>query len=190
MELVSKEDHSGKAGLVNEAKDLFDSIAGNSSNPADKEVELTTTGQPPVVIEDGDVMQGSIEITRSKDNHRLMDVKITHELRSSGKQFYPAMVLKSSWFRMIYGVKLGVVPPKVSRSLRIKLPSRTYFRVAVMVARENHEIPTGLHLDVRDLEPQAAFYISEENGTFYLTDANDNTFKSSRMLQDEKLVVK
>ncbi|EFJ25225.1 hypothetical protein SELMODRAFT_414024 [Selaginella moellendorffii] len=137
--VVSKEDHSGKAGLVNEAKDLFDSIGGNSSNPADKEVELTTTGQ---------------------------------------------------WFRMIYDVKLGVVPPKVSRSLRIKLPSQTYFRVAVMVARENDEIPTGLHLDVRDLEPQAAFYISEENGTFYLTDANDNTFKSSRMLPDEKLVVK
>ncbi|EFJ04382.1 hypothetical protein SELMODRAFT_267887 [Selaginella moellendorffii] len=80
---------------------------GNASNPADKEVELTTSPsdtdtthwgqqvfllQPPLVIEDGDVVQGSIEITRSKDNHRLMDVKITHELRSSGEQFYPATV--------------------------------------------------------------------------------------------------
>lgn len=74
---------------------------GSPSDPADHEVMLTTApsadetthwGQqvfllhPPLAIQDGDVLSGALDITRSKENHRLMDVKFTHQLeRPTGK---------------------------------------------------------------------------------------------------------
>ncbi|KAJ7299895.1 hypothetical protein O6H91_10G013300 [Diphasiastrum complanatum] len=71
---------------------------GSPIDPADHDVELTTApmydqathwGQqvfvihPSFDIQDGDVLQGSMEIVRSKQNHRLMDVTITHEVQKS-----------------------------------------------------------------------------------------------------------
>lgn len=68
---------------------------GNSSDPADQEVELTTApsanrtthwGQqvfllhPSLDYESGDVLEGELDITRAKDNHRLMDLKFRHRL--------------------------------------------------------------------------------------------------------------
>jgi protein arginine N-methyltransferase 1 len=72
---------------------------GCPSDPADNEVELTTApsvddtthwGQqvfllhPPVSTRTGDVLVGELDITRSVQNHRLMDVKVAHSLERQG----------------------------------------------------------------------------------------------------------
>eukprot|EP00245_Coleochaete_scutata_P017499 TRINITY_DN85_c0_g1_i1.p1 TRINITY_DN85_c0_g1~~TRINITY_DN85_c0_g1_i1.p1 ORF type:complete len:375 (+),score=77.47 TRINITY_DN85_c0_g1_i1:192-1316(+) len=84
---------------------------GSAANPAECEVELTTRpsvddtthwGQqvfflhPPVAASDGDILKGWLEITRSKENHRLMDVKISHQLERPGGQCTP-LVLTSCY---------------------------------------------------------------------------------------------
>ncbi|XP_024383890.1 protein arginine N-methyltransferase PRMT10 [Physcomitrium patens] len=68
---------------------------GCASDAADNDVELTTApsvsdtthwGQqvfllhPPINTRNGDVLVGELEVTRSKQNHRLMDVKVVHNL--------------------------------------------------------------------------------------------------------------
>ncbi|KAL2630577.1 hypothetical protein R1flu_015263 [Riccia fluitans] len=74
---------------------------GSPSNPADEEVELTTApsaeetthwGQqvfllhPPLNLTAGDILSCSLDITRSRQNHRLMDVKFVHQVeQASGK---------------------------------------------------------------------------------------------------------
>lgn len=35
---------------------------------------------PPINTRNGDVLVGELEVTRSKQNHRLMDVKVVHNL--------------------------------------------------------------------------------------------------------------
>ncbi|OAE29172.1 hypothetical protein AXG93_1862s1300 [Marchantia polymorpha subsp. ruderalis] len=77
-------------------------LQGSPTDPADHEVELTTApstdetthwGQqvfllhPPLNLQDGDILSCSLDITRSRDNHRLMDVKFVHQLeRASGEK--------------------------------------------------------------------------------------------------------
>ncbi|MCO5550458.1 hypothetical protein L7F22_003945 [Adiantum nelumboides] len=68
---------------------------GRADDPADQIIELTTApslnnsthwGQqvflvhPPLDYECGDILEGEVDITRSKDNHRLLDLKFTHRL--------------------------------------------------------------------------------------------------------------
>ncbi|CAM6100257.1 unnamed protein product [Calypogeia fissa] len=80
---------------------------GSATDPADQVVELTTApstdetthwGQqvfllhPPLNYQDGDVLSGSIDITRSKENHRLMDVKFTHQLEKPTGATTPVVV--------------------------------------------------------------------------------------------------
>ncbi|KAG0614089.1 hypothetical protein M758_6G150400 [Ceratodon purpureus] len=84
---------------------------GRSSDPADNEIELTTApnlnhtthwGQqvfllhPPISARNGDVLVGELEITRSKHNHRLMDVTVAHTLERQGSA--PAMPTISTFF--------------------------------------------------------------------------------------------
>lgn len=71
---------------------------GSAGDPADQIVELTTApsanksthwGQqvfllhPPLDYESGDVLEGELDITRSKDNHRLLDLAFKHRLIKS-----------------------------------------------------------------------------------------------------------
>eukprot|EP00249_Psilotum_nudum_P001873 c14613_g1_i1 orf=303-1472(-) len=80
---------------------------GSQNNPAINEVHLTTApsvhntthwGQqvfllhPPLDVNLGDVLEGTLDITRSKDNHRLMDVKFTHNLKKAGGEVTPTMI--------------------------------------------------------------------------------------------------
>ncbi|KAG0463888.1 hypothetical protein HPP92_019508 [Vanilla planifolia] len=78
---------------------------GSMENPAENEIELTTApsiensthwGQqvflvhPPLRVNEGDEVIVDLSMSRSKDNHRLMDVNITYELQlSSGKHLKP-----------------------------------------------------------------------------------------------------
>uniref|UniRef100_A0A0D6R564 Protein arginine N-methyltransferase PRMT10 n=1 Tax=Araucaria cunninghamii TaxID=56994 RepID=A0A0D6R564_ARACU len=78
---------------------------GNSSSPATHEVELTTApsidnpthwGQqvfllhPPTRVSRGDFIEGSMTMTRSKENHRLMDVQFLYtRTLSSGETIDP-----------------------------------------------------------------------------------------------------
>eukprot|EP00897_Mesotaenium_endlicherianum_P007065 jgi/Mesen1/6387/ME000329S05556 len=70
---------------------------GSQENPADSPVELTTApsvedtthwGQqvfllhPPVAVNPADTLCGTVNIARSKHNHRLMDVSFEHRLQS------------------------------------------------------------------------------------------------------------
>jgi protein arginine N-methyltransferase 1 len=80
---------------------------GCPSDPADVEVELSTApsvddtthwGQqvfllhPAVSTRNGDVLVGELDITRSKQNHRLMDVKIAHTLERQGSPVAPPTI--------------------------------------------------------------------------------------------------
>ncbi|KAH7446750.1 hypothetical protein KP509_01G072300 [Ceratopteris richardii] len=71
---------------------------GRLEDPADNIIELTTApsakvsthwGQqvfllhPPLDYEPGDILEGSIDITRSRDNHRLLDLKFSHRIVKS-----------------------------------------------------------------------------------------------------------
>ncbi|CAA0833669.1 Protein arginine N-methyltransferase PRMT10 [Striga hermonthica] len=74
---------------------------GSSKNPAQREIELTTApdeyfgthwGQqvfllhPPLQVQSGDNITFDFSMSRSKENHRLMDVDLSYEVkRSSGK---------------------------------------------------------------------------------------------------------
>ncbi|GBG71689.1 hypothetical protein CBR_g9102 [Chara braunii] len=73
---------------------------GSPAAPADSEVQLDTApsldetthwGQqvflmhPPLRARGGDVLAGKIQMTRSKDNHRLMDVKLTNAVERGGR---------------------------------------------------------------------------------------------------------
>ncbi|KAG0587991.1 hypothetical protein KC19_2G207300 [Ceratodon purpureus] len=84
---------------------------GRSSDPADNEIELTTApslnhpthwGQqvfllhPPINARNGDVLVGELERTRSKHNHRLMDVTVAHTLERQGSA--PATPTISTFF--------------------------------------------------------------------------------------------
>ncbi|KAG1330095.1 protein arginine N-methyltransferase PRMT10 [Cocos nucifera] len=78
---------------------------GSMQNPAMHEIELTTApsidntthwGQqvfllyPPLRVNEGDRLMISFSMTRSKENHRLMDVEFTYEFQhSSGKRLPP-----------------------------------------------------------------------------------------------------
>nr|QEG03106.1 arginine N-methyltransferase PRMT10 isoform X1 [Cymbidium ensifolium] len=78
---------------------------GNLQNPVEQEVELTTApridcsthwGQqvflihPPLRVDEGDRLVVTFSMSRSRENHRLMDVNFTYELQqSSGKCFKP-----------------------------------------------------------------------------------------------------
>ncbi|KAF5175289.1 arginine N-methyltransferase PRMT10 [Thalictrum thalictroides] len=78
---------------------------GSRANPARQEIELTTApsqdngthwGQqvflvhPPLRVQEGDKMAVSISMNRSKENHRLMEVELTCEMKqSSGTQLRP-----------------------------------------------------------------------------------------------------
>ncbi|KAI5073454.1 hypothetical protein GOP47_0011467 [Adiantum capillus-veneris] len=68
---------------------------GRAEDPADQIIELTTSPsaeksthwgqqvfllQPPLDYECGNIIEGQLDITRAKDNHRLMDLKFTHRL--------------------------------------------------------------------------------------------------------------
>lgn len=84
---------------------------GCPSDPADHEVELTTApslddathwGQqvfllhPPISYRDGDILNGTMEITRSLYNHRLMDVNFLHNLERPGS--HPTEQVVSAFF--------------------------------------------------------------------------------------------
>eukprot|EP00244_Chara_vulgaris_P008433 TRINITY_DN3312_c0_g2_i2.p1 TRINITY_DN3312_c0_g2~~TRINITY_DN3312_c0_g2_i2.p1 ORF type:complete len:429 (-),score=61.18 TRINITY_DN3312_c0_g2_i2:460-1746(-) len=73
---------------------------GSPAAPADSEVQLDTSpsmdetthwGQqvflmhPPLRARPGDVLAGNIQMTRSRDNHRLMDVKLTNAVERAGR---------------------------------------------------------------------------------------------------------
>ncbi|KAL0915321.1 hypothetical protein M5K25_015731 [Dendrobium thyrsiflorum] len=78
---------------------------GSMQNPVEQEVELTTApsidnsthwGQqvfllhPPLRVDVGDKLMIAFSMSRSRENHRLMDVNFTYELQlSSGKCFKP-----------------------------------------------------------------------------------------------------
>ncbi|KAG6549207.1 hypothetical protein Mapa_009193 [Marchantia paleacea] len=93
--------HPGHSRLCGFAGWFDVHFKGSPSDPADHEVELTTApstdetthwGQqvfllhPPLNLQEGDILSCSLDITRSRDNHRLMDVKFVHQLeRASGE---------------------------------------------------------------------------------------------------------
>ncbi|KAL6523817.1 Protein arginine N-methyltransferase prmt10 [Orobanche hederae] len=78
---------------------------GSNKNPALQEIELSTApdedfgthwGQqvflihPPLRVESGDNLKFDFSMTRSKDNHRLMDVDLSYEIKQfSGKSLPP-----------------------------------------------------------------------------------------------------
>ncbi|KAG6502832.1 hypothetical protein ZIOFF_035120 [Zingiber officinale] len=78
---------------------------GNPQNPALNEIELTTAPsvensthwgqqvfllQPALRVNEGDVFETSFSMHRSKENHRLMNVDLTYELKlASGNQVPP-----------------------------------------------------------------------------------------------------
>uniref|UniRef100_A0A5B7AP66 Protein arginine N-methyltransferase PRMT10 n=1 Tax=Davidia involucrata TaxID=16924 RepID=A0A5B7AP66_DAVIN len=78
---------------------------GNTENPAQKEIELTTApsedysthwGQqvfllhPPTCVSEGDDLIVNFSMSRTKENHRLMEVELSCEIRhSSGKLLPP-----------------------------------------------------------------------------------------------------
>jgi protein arginine N-methyltransferase 1 len=61
--------------------------------PFDEQVFLL---HPPVSTRSGDVLVGELDITRSIQNHRLMDVKIAHSLERQGSP--PASPTISTFF--------------------------------------------------------------------------------------------
>lgn len=86
---------------------------GRAEDPADEIIELTTApsasksthwGQqvfllhPPLDFESGDVVEGELDITRSKDNHRLLDLKFTHRLIKAREANGAATPITSSHF--------------------------------------------------------------------------------------------
>lgn len=102
---------SGNAKIAGFAGWFDVHFRGCPSDPADNEVELTTApsvddtthwGQqvfllhPPISTRNGDILVGELEITRSKQNHRLMDVKIAHALERRGSP--PAQPTISNFF--------------------------------------------------------------------------------------------
>ncbi|KAK3210842.1 hypothetical protein Dsin_015548 [Dipteronia sinensis] len=77
---------------------------GSSEDPAQKEIELTTApsmnngthwGQqvflfnPPILVSEGDDLNVSFSMNRSKENHRLMDVELSCEVRQSSGEVLP-----------------------------------------------------------------------------------------------------
>lgn len=96
------------AGAVSGFAGWFDvHFRGSREDPSDTVVELTTAPsvdasthwgqqvfllQPTIRYNDDDVLQGSLQITRSEKNHRLMDVKFVHYLSRRGKACTPSVV--------------------------------------------------------------------------------------------------
>ena len=54
-------------------------------------VEQAFLLHPPLSTRNGDVLVGELDVTRSKQNHRLMDVKISHSLERQGSPVPPTI---------------------------------------------------------------------------------------------------
>ncbi|KAL5836082.1 hypothetical protein ACOSQ4_015579 [Xanthoceras sorbifolium] len=78
---------------------------GSKEDPAQKEIELTTApsidngthwGQqvflfyPPISVSEGDNLNVSFSMNRSKENHRLMDIELSGEIKQSSGEALPS----------------------------------------------------------------------------------------------------
>lgn len=55
-------------------------------------VEQVFLLHPPINTRNGDVLVGELEVTRSIQNHRLMDVKVAHSLERQGIPLAPPTI--------------------------------------------------------------------------------------------------